>query len=342
MDMRAGKVFLDLKTIQKNCNMKNVIYLVLFVLFSCNKQENKIINSEKQTANNTVKIEKDLDQILVCDNFDIRDGYYQIPDYGCTYDNKINKLGNANVIIIPKTEKFQTNLIESHCLDDMDCLKDVYKNISSLTMKEFKNNFNAIIFIIDKRFLKKTPSLDQAFNAEMPYIIDTYILQDGEWKEGFQYKVNNDNDLAKMKDWEEKYLRELVNPSISTTKDASLLEVSDIDKKWIGNYSVKLNYGETQGLYSGLTIKIMIKKDSILASGEGYQIGFKDLLSANNDGNKLIFNQLKNLEGNDLGSTMKPEFILIEQGGKYYIQSEWIDSDFVNKKNNLGYEIEKK
>lgn len=137
-------------------------------------------------------------------------------------------------------------------------------------------------------------------------------------------------------------LGELVNPSISTTKDASLLEVSDIDKKWIGNYSVKLNYGETQGLYSGLTIKIMIKKDSILASGEGYQIGFKDLLSANNDGNKLIFNQLKNLEGNDLGSTMKPEFILIEQGGKYYIQSEWIDSEFVNKKNNLGYEIEKK
>ncbi|MGN7808911.1 hypothetical protein [Flavobacterium sp. 22076] len=55
-------------------------------------------------------------------------------------------------------------------------------------------------------------------------------------------------------------------------------------------------------------------------------------LSANNDGNKLIFNQLRNLEGNDLGSTMKPEFILIEQGGKYYIQSEWIDSEFINKK----------
>jgi hypothetical protein len=36
---------------------------------------------------------------------------------------------------------------------------------------------------------------------------------------------------------------------------------------------------------------------------------------------------------------MNPEFILIENKGKYFIKTKWIDNDIITKPKELGYEI---
>jgi galactitol-specific phosphotransferase system IIB component len=319
--------------------MKNVLYLLAFLLISCNKQEKK--NVENLTKeNNIVLLEKDLDKLLSCDKFDIRSDYYQIPDYGCTYDSLTNKLGNANVIIIPKSSRFMTNKVEEECSDDIDCLNKVYVDISKLSIEEFKNNFDAVVFIINKEYLKNTPQLDQPFNPQMPYVINTYILKDNLWKEGAKYTVKNDDDLSKKRDWENKIIKDAIT-SANLNEVEGKLQTNEINKKWFGNYIAELSYGEIEGMNSSLTIQIKITKDSIIAKGEGYQMAFKDLLSAKENDNVLILNQLKNLDGYDTGSTMKPEFTLIEENGKYYVKSEWIDSEVITPQKKLGFEIVK-
>ena len=65
------------------------------------------------------------------------------------------------------------------------------------------------------------------------------------------------------------------------------------------------------------------------------------MLIASENNNELTLNHLKNLSGYKQGSNMKPEFILIEENGKYYIKSKWIDNDIVTKSEKLGYKIDK-
>ena len=65
-----------------------------------------------ENKNDTTNINrKELYKIFKYDEFSEREGYYQIPYYGCPYEE--NELGNANVILIPKTKRFDTYAITS-------------------------------------------------------------------------------------------------------------------------------------------------------------------------------------------------------------------------------------
>ena len=129
--------------------MKKIIILILIIAVACrNSQQNNkadapleeqvplnedIISEEIpqentpeinldykafiENKNDTIHINrKELYKIFKYDEFSEREGYYQIPYYGCPY--KGNKLGNANVILIPKTKRFDTFIIASKCNDD--------------------------------------------------------------------------------------------------------------------------------------------------------------------------------------------------------------------------------
>ncbi|KPH14199.1 hypothetical protein AMQ68_01345 [Chryseobacterium sp. ERMR1:04] len=112
--------------------------------------------------------------------------------------------------------------------------------------------------------------------------------------------------------------------------------------KWNGTYTSRLDYGNGAGINNGWDLEIHINNENISASGNGYQIGFKDELTAVEDGNKLILKHKKNIDGYSLGENMNPEFVLIEDKGKYYFKSEWVDSDIITKPQKNGYEIHKK
>ncbi|VFA43395.1 hypothetical protein [Chryseobacterium indologenes] len=125
----------------------------------------------------------------------------------------------------------------------------------------------------------------------------------------------------------------------SRQKTPSSLHTIAINKKWYGIYKVRLNYGEIGGMNAGWDLEINITGENSIASGNGYQIGFKDELTATEEGNKLILKHKKNLDGYTLGKNMDPEFILIEDNGNFYVQSEWIDSDIITKPQKDGFKI---
>ncbi|MEY8758751.1 hypothetical protein [Chryseobacterium tongliaoense] len=136
--------------------------------------------------------------------------------------------------------------------------------------------------------------------------------------------------------------KNIVVDTINLNKTASSnLQRNNIDKKWYGIYKTRFDYGKIGGMNAGWDLKININSENITASGSGYQIGFKDELTATVEGNKLILKHKKTLDGYSLGENMNPEFTLIEDNDKFYVRSEWIDSDIITKPKKNGFIISK-
>ena len=144
-----------------------------------------------ENKNDTTNINrKELYKIFKYDEFSEREGYYQIPYYGCPY--KGNKLGNANVILIPKTKRFDTFIIASKCNGEEVCKDKIRKEIMSLSIEELNQHFNAVIFIIDKKYLEYTPDLETSYNPKYPYKEDAYVLENGKWSIRKTYTVTDE------------------------------------------------------------------------------------------------------------------------------------------------------
>ncbi|TDQ11718.1 hypothetical protein [Pedobacter metabolipauper] len=117
--------------------------------------------------------------------------------------------------------------------------------------------------------------------------------------------------------------------------------VSAVPAIWQGKYSAYFSYGDIAGQNAGWALEINITKDKITATGEGFQMAFVDELRAKVSGSKLILTHFKNVSGYNRGKGMNPEFTLINDHGKFYIQSKWIDSDVITKPAALGYKIDR-
>ena len=144
-----------------------------------------------ENKNDTIHInKKKLYKIFKCDEFYPRDGYYQIPYYGCPYEE--NELGNANVILIPKTKKFDTFIIASKCNGEEVCKDKIRKEIMSLSIEELNQHFNAVVFIIPKKYLKYTPHLETSYNPKYPYKKDAYVLENGKWSIRKTYTITDE------------------------------------------------------------------------------------------------------------------------------------------------------
>lgn len=112
-----------------------------------------------------------------------------------------------------------------------------------------------------------------------------------------------------------------------------------ISQKWIGDYSTYFKYkGALES--QGWELNIKVSKDSIIAFGDGYQIGFKDELTPEDLGDKLILHHKTNLYGYTLGSKLNPEFVITKDGDNYFILSEWI-SDIEEIPKKIGYKLNK-
>ena len=144
-----------------------------------------------ENKNDTIHInKKKLYKIFKCDEFYPRDGYYQIPYYGCPYEE--NELGNANVILIPKTNRFDTFIIASKCNGEEVCKDKIRKEIMSLSIEELNQHFNAVVFIIPKKYLKYTPHLETSYNPKYPYKEDAYVLENGKWSIRKTYTITDE------------------------------------------------------------------------------------------------------------------------------------------------------
>ncbi|WBV51292.1 hypothetical protein [Chryseobacterium gambrini] len=161
------------------------------------------------------------------------------------------------------------------------------------------------------------------------------------------YEYDNDGNIIKEKGKRDSLailsnVFEVNNEMILNSLFKNLNATKSISKKWLGIYKARFNYGKIGGVNAGWDLEINVNKATITASGNGYQIGFMDELNAVEKDNKLVLNYKKNIDGLSLGENMNPEFIITEENGKYYIQSEWIDVDVLTKPKKNGYEIYKK
>lgn len=318
-------------------------YILIFFLFLINIHscEEKSKKRTKGITNKGTIVENEiyLDKLLKCDKVDIRNGHYRIPDNGCLYSpNYDNRFGNADVVLFPITDNFDTDNIEKRCNGDIDCLKEVYSEINSFNIIETKKNFNAIIFLIKKNNLKKNSKSDQSYTPTIPYEVITYILKDKKWENGNTYIVKDDESHLNENTWRDNYIDSLAQAfNYKSTSKKDNLKTS-ISKKWIGNYSSYFKYKDSEG--NGWELNITVDKDSIFASGDGYQMGFKDVLTSEDLGDKLVLYHKHNLYGYKLGSSMKPEFIITKKGDSYFILSGWI-SDIEETPTNIGYKLNK-
>ena len=221
--------------------MKKIIILILLITSACdnstksNKAEtvtpkeqfslkentnpDEILNEQAQKVNDNYQAfienkndttninRKELYKIFKYDEFSEREGYYQIPYYGCPY--KGNKLGNANVILIPKTNRFDTFIIASKCNGEEVCKDKIRKEIMSLSIEELNEHFNAVIFIIGKKYLKYTPHLETSYNPKYPYKEDAYVLENGKWSIRKTYTITSKNE-QEINGLQERYIDSLV------------------------------------------------------------------------------------------------------------------------------------
>ena len=230
-----------LDKIQVELNMKKIIILILLITSACdnstksNKAEtvtpkeqfslkentnpDEILNEQAQKVNDNYQAfienkndttninRKELYKIFKYDEFSEREGYYQIPYYGCPY--KGNKLGNANVILIPKTKRFDTYAITSKCNGEEVCKDKIRKEIMSLSIEELNEHFNAVIFIIDKKYLEYTPDLETSYNPKYPYKEDAYVLENGKWSIRKTYTITSENE-QEINGLQDRYIDSLV------------------------------------------------------------------------------------------------------------------------------------
>ncbi len=340
--MMDGSGITDQQITLKNYKMKKgilLITLIVYTLTSCQEKPSKLNininttegrinkNNHNKKENQSIAFLESLDDICVED-----DGVFKNCDELFTKDGS-----SLFFIIIPKigaktwydkqTENIKGEIYEVNNI----LIERIKKN------KNISDEFDIWVFFTDKKYTEFV-GMDSPYNLKIPRIVDLYYLKStNNWEKLQRFEVLNEKDEEKENNWRNDYIEKIINES--NKKNA--LSKSTLSNKWFGKYSLYLSYGKIGGENAGWALDIEITKEKITAVGEGYQMGFKDLLIAQDNGNELLLNHLENLRGYGLGSKMNPEFVLVEINGKYFIKSKWIDNDIITKAEKSGYLIDK-
>jgi len=255
-------------------------------------------------------------------------------------DNGLLQTGNTDL----KKGSFEIYLISKNgakkWFDNLNA-KNKYEitieKLNHFSPNEIAQDFDIWVFYTNKKYL--TELEDQSLGNKIPGLVELYYLKAGtsKWKKTREYQLKTDDDKIKFNDWKQKMLEDF----LSLSNKQNINPSSKLSAKWIGTYNAYFSYGQIGGENAGWNLRIEISNDRIKATGDGYQISFSDVLTAKEDGNKLILNHYKNLSGYTLGEKMNPEIILTEDKQDYFITTKWIDKDVITKSTKLGFEISK-
>lgn len=283
--------------------MSRILILFIFILFSPSKKAttptalNATTHENKITNNSQITYEE-LDNLLKCGDYSYVDNYFTIPDNGCIYEpNGLNKLGNVEVYLIPKT-KLESNF---------DIEREENK-INLMNTVELKKRYNIFLFIIEKKYLKKYTDRDIPYYPVLPYeqIIYKY---DGEWKKYETLKITSESG-SNYVDLKNK----IFNPSQELIKKNNNLEgdfviktkVSSVETGDLVDVSFYFNFKSSEAILSiGAT-------NSLDAYCEGiYNIIEKDGII------KLIFMG----EGTCTSDKEESAFYIKKENNEYFIKS---------------------
>lgn len=213
--------------------------------------------------------------------------------------------------------------------------------IQNIDKSDLSKYFDIWVFYTDKKYTQHV-GMDAAYNIKNPHITDLFYLKSGKnnWEKLESFTVKNDSETGKELEWKDNFINKAIEESNQKLNEPAT-GLTPISSDWNGKYSTYFSYGEIGGQNAGWVLEIIISANKITASGDGYQLAFLDELSAKENNKELVLSHLKNVSGYKTGSTMNPEFTVVKDNGKFYLKSEWINSDVITKPKKSGYEIEK-
>ena len=355
--------------------MTNILYIsTLILLLACNKKRENInrelnsisthiaIAASNNCENALLRLIKNLSLTspfkeklkLLIDNKEIsKIDFLQNLDDICAEDDGVYKNCDElftkdgtylSFLLIPKvgSENWYKNESKKLKGEIFEVDNALIKKIKNIKKADLSLNFDVWVFYTNKRYTTYV-GMDTPYNLKTPRIVELYYLKSGKnnWEKQEIFEVKNEKDESKENKWRRDFIDKAIKKSNENPVNNTKSTEPKISSKWDGKYSTFLSYGKIGGDNASWILEIEIKKGLIKATGEGYQISFSDLLSGSENGNTLLLRHLKNISGYKLGKKMNPEFTLVEEKGKFYIKSDWIDKDIITKPKKYGYEISK-
>lgn len=261
MDVQVGKAILDLKTIQKNYNMKTwITYMFILTIFLINckqdaKKDDFIENIHTDfVSQDTIAIPDFINYPIdsIDGIVDFGDGVFRNYDYS-------RKQGEVLFIIVSKIGKTKwKNYIEKKYknLDYLKTSNHITDSLSKLSLKELSKEFNLWVFFTPKKYLKYTPNLDTQYTPQIPREIFLYQYDPKKdlWNVYSSYKVEGGNDH------ENKWLNEKIEEISNKLNKNSIND-------WFGTYlnSDNNNLSSYQDIKNRIGwYEIIIKSDIIV------------------------------------------------------------------------------
>ncbi|WP_310555765.1 hypothetical protein [Flavobacterium sp.] len=289
--------------------MKLIKYLLLALLFiNCRqeKTENNRVKEIEGVSNevlnsDTAYSDESLDALLKCGEYSLMDDYFTVPDNGCIYaPSTINKLGNVEVYLIPKT----------NLNDAIDVEKEEAK-INIMNIADLKKNYNIYILVIDKKYLTHNQNMDIPYYPSLPYEQIVFKYENGIWEKTNILNLKEGND-SEYNNWKKKNLvksqfvgdnksLELKGDYFIKTKVSSVETGDPIDVKFYFNFETS-------------TATLSIGSDNSL---EAYCEGTYSI-NKNNDNLKLEYTD----EGTCPSDKDESSFLIKEENNQYYIKSK--------------------
>lgn len=133
--------------------------------------------------------------------------YFSVPYNGCVFNPKYhpnNKLGWANIIIIPKHE-YEMDFSDINENQKIDLIEGVVNNMSQ---KELKLKFDLIIFLIEKKYLHYVENAEINYYPKLPYVKKAFVYKKDlkKWTLVYSVKIEDESEESK---WTDKVIAEL-------------------------------------------------------------------------------------------------------------------------------------
>ena len=172
-----------------------LVFLAL-LLWGCPKHT-PTINEVPLTA----EIEKELYKAISCARF-LLDERSKFRQYGYYY-------GKVDVFLYPKNEQFDLKVVQAAMYGDyeQEWVDVVFNPIKDMSPVQIAQNFNALLVVIDKKYLKSFATAETTDPAE----IITYSLKDSKWTKGDPIEITNDT-WGKYQDKINQEAEQLISP----------------------------------------------------------------------------------------------------------------------------------
>ena len=238
--------------------------------------------------------------------------------------------GYFTIHYIPKTEEgrhyWKDVFLEKYDFENIDGENDS-KKIQELLKNKF-NEYSIFSYQIKKQFLTSNGGCTE----ESVYAKKNTTAQ--------IYYYNQNNTWELVKEINSEQLPPYPNSEFFINNFSKYFTIFSVDSnlknnlvqenKWRGTYGLNLDYGKLDGL-SEMTIDydIEINDNECTLSGIGYKTYFTDVCKIKKNGNELILQYVKTIDGDGFSdhSNIDVLGILIFRNGKYFIKSPIIANE---------------